>query len=225
MNEFFKNQTVIFYVFLAVSVVISRLPVVGKYFIGINTMIHETGHALMALFLSGKVHKIDLSSDTSGSVLTSTDNKFKSFLVSVIGYPFSAATAYVFFYFIHKQAYEYVLFTLACIALLNLIMYVRNGYGIFWLISFLILSGLIFYFKIQILLFAFVLFCSFIILSDSVLSAIILLFISFKTPKAAGDAKNLADFTHIPAFFWALLFVAFTLFMAYKSIISFFPHF
>ena len=99
MNDFFKNQTVIFYIFLAISIVLSRLPIIGKYFIGINTLIHETGHALMALFLSGKVHRIDLSSDTSGSALTSTDNKFKSFLVSIIGYPFSSIIALKFSWF------------------------------------------------------------------------------------------------------------------------------
>jgi hypothetical protein len=223
MNEFFRNQTVIFYIFLALSIIISRLPIVGKYFVGINTLIHETGHALVALFLSGKVHKIDLSSDASGSVLTSTDNKFKTFLVSIVGYPFSSFTAYIFFYLIHKQAYDYVLFIIISIAILNLILYVRNWYGIFWLLSFLIISGLIIYLKIQMLLFGFVLLCSFIILSDSILSAIILLIISVKTPKLAGDAKNLADLTHLPAVFWSLLFLATSLIIGYKAVISFFP--
>ncbi len=224
MNDFFKNQTVIFYIFLAISIVLSRLPIIGKYFIGINTLIHETGHALMALFLSGKVHRIDLSSDTSGSALTSTDNKFKSFLVSIIGYPFSSIIAFVFFYFIHQKAFDYVLFIIIGIAILNLILYVRNWYGIFWLLSFLSISVLIIYFKIEMLLFGFALFCSFIILSDSILSAIILLIISIKSPKAAGDANNLANLTHFPAVFWSVLFVAFSIFMGYKTIVLFFPY-
>jgi hypothetical protein len=223
MQKIFQNQTVIFYILLGVCLVISRLPWIGRYFRGINTLVHESGHAFMALILSGNVHRIDLSSDTSGSILTSTDNGFKKFLVSFTGYPFSSIVALLFFYFINKNAYQYVIFPLIALAFLNLILYVRNMYGIFWLITFLLLSFSVIYLNNQMLWYGFSLLCAFIILIDSVFSTIQLLIISLRTPKTAGDAKNIADITHFPALFWAAIFLLIAGFLAYKTIYLYFP--
>ena len=223
MQKIFQNQTVIFYILLGVSLVISRLPLIGRYFRGINTLIHESGHAFIALILSGNVHRIDLSSDTSGSVITSTDNGFKRFLVSFSGYPFSSIVALLFFYFINQNAYQYVLYPLVVLVLLNLILYVRNLYGVFWLLTFLILSFSVIYLNKQMLWYGFSLLCTFIILTDSVISTIHLLIISFKNPKTAGDAKNIADITHLPAIFWAFIFLFISGFLAYKTIYLYFP--
>lgn len=223
MQKIFQNQTVIFYVFLGVSLVITRLPWIGKYFRGVNTLIHETGHAIMALILSGNVYRIDLSSDTSGSVLTSTNNGFKRFLVSFAGYPFSSLIALVFFYFIEQKAYQYVVFPLIGLVVLNLILYVRNAYGIFWLLTFAAIIFAVIYFDEEMLWFAFSLLCSFIILTDAVISAINLLIISIKTPKSAGDAKNIADITHFPAVFWSIVFLLISGFLAFKTIVLYFP--
>ncbi len=223
MQKIFQNQTVIFYIFLGVSLIITRLPWIGKYFRGLNTLIHENGHAFTALFLSGKVHRIDLSSDTSGSILTSTDNALKRFLVSFSAYPISSLVAFTLFYLIEQKAYEYVLYPLAGLVVINLLFYVRNSYGIFWLLVFLLLSSMIIYFDKLMLWMAFSMLCAFIILTDSVISTLHLLLISLKTPKTAGDAKNIADITHLPAFFWALIFSGISGFIAFKTIMLYFP--
>jgi hypothetical protein len=223
MEKFFQNQTVIFYILLSTSLVITRLPFIGKFFRVVNTLVHESGHAFMALILSGKVHRIDLFSDTSGSALTATKNGFSRFLVSLAGYPASALFAYLCFYCIEQKEAIYVVYMLAGIAIINLIFYVRNAYGIFWLISFIGIAVLVIYAKEAMLIYGFSLLCSFIVLSDAVISGFNLLIIAAKTPKAAGDAKNLNEATHLPVIFWALLLLAFSFFCAYKTIWVFFP--
>ena len=223
MEKFFQNQTVIFYVLLTSSLVITRLPFIGKFFRVINTLIHESGHAFMALLLSGKVYRIDLFSDTSGSALTATKNGFSRFLVSLAGYPSSALFAYLCFYFIEQKASNYVVYLLIGIAVLNLIFYVRNAYGIFWLISFIAIAGLVIYAKDAMLMYGFSLLCSFIVLTDAVISGVTLLVIAVKSPKTAGDAKNLNEATHLPVVLWALLLLAFSVFCVYKTIWVFFP--
>ncbi|MFZ4399207.1 MAG: M50 family metallopeptidase [Bacteroidales bacterium] len=223
MEKFFQNQTVIFYTLLASCLVITRLPFIGKFFRVVNTLIHESGHALMALLLSGKVYRIDLMSDTSGSALTATKNGFSSFLVSLAGYPASALFAYFCFYCIEQKAANYVVYILTGIAFLNLIFYIRNAYGVFWILIFVAIAVMIIYLNESMLMYSFALLCSFIILTDAVISNINLLVISIKTPKAAGDAKNLSDATHLPAILWALLLLAFSILCAYKTIWAFFP--
>jgi hypothetical protein len=72
-------------------------------------------------------------------------------------------------------------------------------------------------------MYAFSLLCSFIVLTDAVISGINLLVIAIKTPKTAGDAKNLNESTHLPVVFWALILLGFSVFFAYKTIWVFFP--
>ena len=88
----------IFYYLLVVAFLLPRLPVVGKFFNIINTLIHELGHALMSLLLHGKVMKIQIFQDTSGVTTTKSDSKFKSTLVSLAGYPFASVMAFVCFF-------------------------------------------------------------------------------------------------------------------------------
>ncbi|MCX6230885.1 MAG: M50 family metallopeptidase [Bacteroidetes bacterium] len=223
MEKFFQNPTVIFYTLLACCLVITRLPLIGKFFRVVNTLIHESGHAIMALLLSGKVHRIDLFSDTSGSALTATKNGFSRFLVSLAGYPTSALFAFLCFYLIEQNSGIYVVYIITGIAILNLILYVRNAYGIFWLISFIAIAVFIVYKKNQFIINGFSLLCSFIILTDAVISGIHLLVIAIKSPKTAGDAKNLNEATHLPIVFWALVLLAFSVVIAYKTIWMFFP--
>jgi len=223
MEKFFQNQIVIFYILLAVSLVITRLPYIGKFFRVVNTLIHESGHAIMALLLSGNVNRIDLFSDTSGSASTATKNGFSSFLVSLAGYPSSALFAYLCFYCIEQKLAHYVVYLLLVIAVLNLVFYVRNAYGIFWLISYIAIAVVIIYVNDAMLLYGFSLLCSFIVLTDAVISGLTLLVIAAKSPKTAGDAKNLSEITHLPAIFWALLMLAFSVLCAYKTIWVFFP--
>ena len=178
----------------------------------------------MALFVSAKIHKIELFSNTSGAAITQSNNKFSQFLISISGYPLSSFSAFVFFYFIHQQNYYIILITLAALSLINLIFFVRNAYGIFWVISFLLILLSVLYFDDEFMKFAISVFFSSIILTESTISAFQILIISYRNPQESGDAFNLKKITFLPSIFWALLFVIQAVFFLYITVFSFFPY-
>ena len=101
-------------------------------------------------------------------------------------------------------------------------MLVRNTYGVFWLISFIILILVVIFYGNDTVKYVFTLWLSGVMLFESLYSSIELVIIASKKSKAAGDAYNLERFTGIPAMFWALLFVAQAGYFVYLTIRLFF---
>lgn len=206
---------------LLLSFIIARLPVIGKYFKVVNTLIHETGHSLMTLFTDGQVIKVELFSDTSGTTITKSKSKFGQFMIAFAGYPFASLMGYLFVFFIFNNYFSAVLITIGIIAIINLIFYVRNVHGIFWILTFSVLIFINFKFgnKLSTIVFATVV--SAITLFESLWSSIVLTILSFRKSKSAGDATNLSKISHVPAFLWALIFFVLASFVAYKAVILF----
>ena len=99
-----------------------------------------------------------------------------------------------------------------------LILWVRNGYGALWVILFCLLNGiLVFYLKKPLYIEIAAWFYTLMIILESVWSSLVLLYLSIFHADQSGDAANLRNSTHIPAFVWSLLFVAFSGWMAYCS--------
>jgi len=219
----YQDKEVYFYLLLIISIILTRIPLIGKYFRVVNTLFHESGHGIMAMITSGKILKIELFSDTSGSASTLSKNKFGQFLIALAGYPVSSIFAFVFFYLIYTGNYFFILYILAGITLINLIFFVRNAYGIFWLISFAAILFVIFYYGDDFIRFGTCVFFSSIILSDSLISSFLLIVISYRDSKKAGDATNLKNITHIPSIFWAVLFFLQAVIFAYLTISQYFP--
>ena len=188
--------------------IINRIPYIGKYLRVVNTLVHESGHAVAALICSGEVYNVELFSDTSGTAVTKTKGKFGQFLVSIAGYPFGE--------------YRIVLYILACFSLLNLMFYVRNAYGIFWLITFTAIIFLVNFYGGEFLQYAFTAWLSGIMLFEALYSSIELVIIATKKSKAAGDAYSLERLTGVPSMLWALIFVAQSGYFIYLSINFFF---
>jgi len=201
-----------------VVLLINRIPYIGKYFRIVNTLIHESGHAIAALITSGEVYTVELFSDTSGSATTKTQGKFARFFVSIAGYPFGSAVAYMLFFLISKDAYMYVFFILASISLLNLIFYVRNTFGIFWIVTFTAIILVVYFYGGEFLQYVVASLLSGIMLFEALYSSIELVKIAAKKPKTAGDAGNLQSLTGVPAILWALLFVAQSGFFIYLTV-------
>jgi hypothetical protein len=216
------NKEYILYALPLVVFIINRIPYVGKYLRVVNTLFHESGHAIAALICSGEVYTVELFSDTSGTAVTKTKGKFGQFLVSIAGYPFGSAVAYLLFYIISRGEYRIVLYILACFSLLNLMFYVRNTYGIFWLISFTAIIFLVNFYGGEFLQYTFTAWLSGIMLFEALYSSIELVVIANKKSKSAGDAYSLKRLTGIPTMLWALFFVAQSVFFIYLSIQLFF---
>ena len=205
---------------LTASLVITRIPFLGRFVRTTNTVFHELGHALMALFTSGSILKIQLSYDTSGSIHTQSKYWIAKVFVSLAGYPFASAIAYAFWWLIKSEQYSIILIVTTIAIALSLVLWVRNTYGVIWCL--LSLSGLFatFYFKKDFAIEALAIIITGVITIESIVSAFVLLYISLTSPKEAGDATNLKTFTYVPAFIWGLLFVGISLVAGYLAIVK-----
>ena len=210
----------IFYYLLIVTFLLPKIPVVGKYFNIINTLVHELGHALVSLLLKGKVKEIKVFQDTSGETKTVSDSQLKSFLVSIAGYPFASVTAFLCFFLLSVGYEKWILVGLTVTFLIMLVR-IRNKYGIAWVLIFTLINFILLYFwrndtANEVMAW----FYSLMILVESVWSTFVLIDLSVKTPDEAGDATNLHKFAYLPAVIWALLFALFALAMAYLSLVK-----
>lgn len=218
-----RNPHLLFYAILAGAMLIIRIPLIGRYFRTVNTLLHESGHAIAAILTSGEVISIELSSDTSGAALTKSGSKIKAMLVSLSGYPFAALMSGIFIALASHNQYKIIFFILISIALINLAFFVRNTYGIVWLITF---SGLViftFWTGIKEVSNTAALSVSLISLSESVFSTLTILYLGFNEPRKAGDATNLAKTTKVPAAIWGILITGMVGIIVYFTVSNYFP--
>jgi len=221
--QILENKDFIFYALLIAALFLTRIPLLGKYFRSVNTLVHEAGHAFATLLLSGEVIAVNLFADTSGTTVTKAKSKLAQFIIAFAGYPLSSIMAIICMLLIHKEMYLYVLFLFTSIALVLLILSLKNAYGLFWAGTFITLNLLFIYFNNKLLVFGLAAFYSLILLTDSVISALVVFTLSIKQPKKAGDTTNLNKITKIPAFFWGFIFIVIAISVAYITVINYFP--
>ncbi len=216
------SENIYLLICLVVALLLPRIPLVGKFFNIINTAIHEFGHALTALCTGGSVQKIELFQDTSGTTTTRSDNRLAALLVSLSGYPFAVSVAWLSFYLIDQGAVEGLLIGLSTLFLIMLLFWIRNAYGALWVLLFCGLNGALIYHGDVVIMGYVATFYAVMMLAESVTASITLLVLSFRDGKRAGDATNLANITHIPAFIWSLLFLAYTGWVVYRVVMMLF---
>lgn len=194
--------------FIVIAAVLTRWIPYSSFFRNVDTMIHEFGHAIMTLVVSGKVMYIHLFADHSGVTYSAVSGEmWRSLLISLAGYTTSACFASLLFRWYRRHRIHMGLLVMALIAIVNLIFFVRNDFGVFWCIGFIVLTVLVLLVPWQWLRHGYYLLIAFILMVESMLSALTLLLIAVQRPSQAGDAANLAAATGIPAILWALLFV------------------
>lgn len=217
------NPDLLFYISLTFSVIVIRLPFIGRYFRSVNTLLHESGHALVAILSSGEVLRIELSSDTSGVAVTRSKSGFKAFLVSASGYPFAAAASLLLLAFAVSGMEKWALFVLMTFSLLNLAFFVRNAYGVIWIVTFSSIMLLLYWLENLTAIYLFTITTSLVSLAESVFSTLQIFYLGFASPKKAGDLSNMAKFSGIPAWFWALTMLIVVGVIVYSGIIRYFP--
>ncbi|WP_145047717.1 MULTISPECIES: M50 family metallopeptidase [Paenibacillus] len=216
MNKWLKTI-----LFLVVSVFLTRFIPFSSLFRNLDTMIHEFGHALATLLLSGKVLRIELYADHSGVTYSTMLTPGRSILVSLAGYISASLFAWLLFYLYRKGRHMWGLGIVTAIALVSLLLYVRGEFGMLWLTGFIALNVVIMIFGAKIVKFYY-LFLAFLTLEESVLSAMYVGLLSWTQPSRAGDAANLAQQTFMPAMFWGTLFALFALWCAKGALALFF---
>ena len=121
-----------FFLFLGLAFILIQIPFIGDYFRMINTVIHESGHAFMALF-GGNIESISLFMNADGVTHGTQSIWVIDFITCIAGYTISSFMAYVSFWLIKRKKYTLFIDLLLGLLLINLILWVRNPYGLFWL--------------------------------------------------------------------------------------------
>lgn len=218
-----RNPHLLFYGIFAIAVIVLRLPLIGRYFRTVNTLLHESGHALAAILTSGEVVHVELNEDTSGTALTKSGSKSRAILVSFAGYPFAALASGILIWLASTNQVKMAFLILLSIALLNLMLFVRNTYGLVWLLTF---SGLIVFIawvdkaplsRISALAISLIAF------AETIMSTLYILFLGLAHPRKAGDLTNLARISKVPAVIWAVLIAGMVSIIVYYTVVSNFP--
>jgi len=208
---------------IGAAVLLTRIPYVGKFFRLIDTLIHESAHALMALIFSGSVDRIDLFANTEGQAVTRSKGKFAWIMISLAGYIGSSLVSFVLFLLLSRGYFDAALYFFIGVCVVNLLLWVRNGYGIFFLLLFGSLCALTAYTQLPLLTKCVtILFCA-LLWMDALISSAIVLYLSVAQTKNSGDAWSLKQTTKIPAFLWGLLFFVQALFFSYLTLAIYFP--
>lgn len=211
-------------VFLVVAAVLTRVIPFSSFFRNVDTLVHEFGHAIVTLLVSGKVLYIHLFADHSGVTYSSAAaHSWRFILIALAGYTVSTVFAVLLFYGYARGKQQTGLTAILIVTAISLLFFVRNGYGVMWCIGFLLLTAAICFCPWPWLRQGYYLLVAFIALVESVLGPVFLLILAVQNPGQAGDAANLARLTPVPAALWALLFTAVALLGA-RECLRFFLH-
>ena len=146
-------------------------------------------------------------------------------LISLMGYPFSSAMAWLSFWAIHNQHKQLFIIVLCVVVVVFLLAYIRNGFGIFWAISFIAINAYLIYSEKSAVLDILAMVYADIIFLSSLSSCFIILYLSFKRPEKAGDATMIAKIMHIPPLIIGILFTVICCVISLYTIKNFFPLF
>lgn len=197
-----------FIYYLAAAFVLGIIPVIGKYVAVINTLLHEVGHALMASILGGRVKSISLFSNTEGLAVTAHSSRISQNFTALAGYPFASMSGYSMLLAIKYGYSSYILLSWCALLVIAFFLWIRNLYGFFWALSF----GAITYYVMFVnpsFREPFGFFITAIVVVQSLLSSLVIFYLSITRPQDSGDAAHLAQsIRFIPAFAWGFLFAA-----------------
>lgn len=208
MNKWLKTM-----LFLAGSAFLTRLIPFSSLFRNLDTMIHEFGHAIVTLLLSGSVLRIELYADHSGVTYSAIEAGGRAVLVSMSGYLLASLFTLLLFYLYSKGRHEWGIILVTGVAAVMLLLYVRGSFGMVWLSGFITLNILMLALWKKVSKYYYLL-LAFLTLEESVMGSLFLVYAAAISPTHAGDATNLARLTPIPAILWALLFFLFSLLCA-----------
>jgi len=133
-----KHLMAAFWGAVALSVVLPRIPHGNKLlypFALLGVWIHELGHAVMAKLLGGDVDRMELYKGLGGVVFHRSEGRLTGALVSaagLLGPAFFGALIIVFS--ARTKTSRYVLPVISVAAVLSVVFFIRNGFGI-WSMS------------------------------------------------------------------------------------------
>lgn len=208
--------------FLIGSAFLTHLIPFSSFFRYLDTTIHEFGHAIVTLLLSGKVMYIEVYADHSGVTRSMITRNWAVIPVSMAGYMTASLFAWLLFGLHARGQHQRGLFLITLLAGISLALFVRNGYGMLWLTGFIALNVVIMLLAGRTITRWYYLFIAFLTLEESVFGPFTLVLLALEKPGQAGDATLLAQATGLPALVWAGWFTLFALWCAKNALQSFF---
>lgn len=193
----------------------------SPYFRNMDTMVHEFGHAAATLLVSGEVQYIHLYEDHSGVTLSAVERGWRLIPVALAGYMAASLFTVLLFELHRRRQHRLGLAIVTVIALVCLLLFVRNAYGAQWLLGFIVLNTVAFLLPFGFARVGYFLLLAFLSLVESVFGAVTIAVLSWTSPGSAGDAANLAGATGLPAIMWGALFLVFALLCAKRAIGAF----
>ncbi|CAH1229784.1 hypothetical protein PAECIP111891_06547 [Paenibacillus allorhizoplanae] len=192
----------------------------SSFFRNLDTMVHEFGHAVATLALSGKVMYIELYKDHSGVTYSSMTKSWAVIPVSLAGYMTASLFAWFLFSAYARGKQKLGLQVMTALSALSLVLFVRNSFGVSFLLGFILMTVLALALAPRWLRDFYYLLLAFLCLEESVFGPGSLIVYAFQN-RSAGDASNLANHTGIPAIVWAIGFTLFALWCAKQAVQAF----
>ncbi|MGG1554921.1 MULTISPECIES: M50 family metallopeptidase [Paenibacillus] len=193
----------------------------SSFFRNLDTMVHEFGHAAVTLALSGKVMYIELYRDHSGVTYSQLTKSWALIPVSLAGYMTASLFAWFLFSAYARGKQRLGLQVMTGLSALSLVLFVRNGFGVSFLLGFIVVTVLALALAPKWLRDFYYLLLAFLCLEESVFGPLSLVVYAAQNSRAAGDATNLAAHTGLPAIVWAVLFSLFALWCAKQAVQAF----
>jgi hypothetical protein len=203
------------------SAILANFLPFSSFFKNIDTLIHEFGHAVMTLALSGSVMNIALYSDQSGVTRSAVSNGWSMLPIGLAGYMTASLFTWFLFASYAKGKQRSGLMAITLVAAVALVLFVRNGYGFTWLIGFIALNIVVILYANKGISRFYYLLIAFLSLEESVFGPFWLNFAAVLRPDRAGDASLLSNTTSIPAIIWSLWFTLFAVWCAKQAITAF----
>lgn len=168
------------------------------------TLVHEFSHAFIALITSGKIKKMTLHHNLSGSVVSSSSNKLSRVATTLAGYTLPCYVAFLFIWLLSFNA-AFALYGYLIIAIFSFV-FIRNRYGFFWLLGFIAFIILVAFYTPDWMIFH----VSYLLVTLLFVAALYagyrILLLAWHEPRLAHDAYILSLETKIPSQAWGVVF-------------------
>lgn len=208
-------QTIIY---LVGAAILTHFIPFSSFFRNLDTLIHETGHAVMTLLLSGQVRSIVMHPDHSGETYSIMRTAWSGVPVALAGYMTASLFTVYLFRTYRSGAHKRGLLVVTVIAAISLILFIRGTFGVSWTLGFIVINLVMMGIAGRLIRKMYYLLLAFLSLEESVFGPFQLLLSSFSHPKQVGDATNLANATPLPAALWCFWFTLFAMWCAIAAI-------
>ncbi|MED4225330.1 M50 family metallopeptidase [Neobacillus cucumis] len=123
------NTTAWIFIYLGVALVGGLLPFLRVFFAHFHNLVNLMVSACLE---GGKIH---LYPDGSGQTTGSQASAFKKALISYAGYSVASLVGIGLLYLVTRGNYQYVIYLYLGLAVLALLLWIRNAFGVIWGLS------------------------------------------------------------------------------------------